>query len=148
MSAAAAIRPLDIADARVAADLHAVMPEPWTEKDWAGFLADPLVVALGTEEDAELVGAILVRVVADEAEVLTNVVAERARGRGIGRDLLDSGLEEAVRRGAATAFLEVAVDNSTAIALYRRAGFVEIGRRRGYYRRAGGAIDAILMRRA
>ena len=45
-------------------------------------------------------------------------------------------------------FLEVAVDNPAAIALYQAAGFVPAGRRRGYYRRQGAdAMDALVLRR-
>ena len=43
--------------------------------------------------------------------------------------------------------LEVAVDNDAAMALYGAAGFAEVARRRGYYRRDGNAVDAIVMRR-
>ncbi|MFU1477623.1 hypothetical protein ACM25N_07930 [Roseovarius sp. C7] len=42
-------------------------------------------------------------------------------------------------------FSEVAEDNAGAIALYRAAGFGECGRRKGYYRRAGGAVDALVL---
>jgi len=44
--------------------------------------------------------------------------------------------------------LEVAVDNAAAIALYEAAGFTVKGRRRRYYRRTDGNVDAIIMRRA
>ena len=43
------------------------------------------------------------------------------------------------------AFLEVAEDNAAARALYRAAGWNETGRRRGYYPRPGGALDAITL---
>jgi ribosomal-protein-alanine N-acetyltransferase len=46
-------------------------------------------------------------------------------------------------------FLEVAEDNPGAIALYAQTGFTSVGRRGGYYARAGGpAVTAIVMRRA
>ena len=52
----------------------------------------------------------------------------------------------ALRRGAATAFLEVAEPNLAARALYARSGFHEAGRRRGYYRDpAGRAVDALVL---
>ena len=44
-------------------------------------------------------------------------------------------------------FLEVAEDNIAALALYHRAGFAAVGRRRGYYHRAGAApVDAQVLR--
>ncbi len=142
-----AIRPLLPEDAAAAAALHAAMPQPWGEKDWTAFLSDPLVIRLGATEASVLVGEILLRVAADEAEVLTIVVARSARGRGVGGRLLRAGLAAAARRGGTAAFLEVAADNDAAIALYSAAGFVEIGRRRGYYRRPDGAMDALAMRK-
>lgn len=44
--------------------------------------------------------------------------------------------------------LEVREDNDRARSFYRRAGYQEIGRRRGYYRIRGRSIDAIVMERA
>jgi ribosomal-protein-alanine N-acetyltransferase len=45
-------------------------------------------------------------------------------------------------------FLEVEEGNVSALRLYRRAGFVEAGRREGYYPRAGGnPVSALVLRR-
>jgi ribosomal protein S18 acetylase RimI-like enzyme len=77
---------------------------------------------------------------------MTVGVVPAARRAGIGRRLLDVLLVEAVRRGAREAFLEVRADNDAARAMYRGAGFDEIGIRRGYY--AGGKVDAVTMHKA
>jgi ribosomal-protein-alanine N-acetyltransferase len=53
-------------------------------------------------------------------------------------------LQGAVLRKAAVMFLEVAAGNVAALALYRAAGFAEVGRRVRYY--ADGS-DALVMRR-
>jgi ribosomal-protein-alanine N-acetyltransferase len=39
----------------------------------------------------------------------------------------------------------VRASNRAAIALYRRAGFIDVSVRRGYYRNAGGSEDAVVM---
>lgn len=88
-------------------------------------------------------GLILARVVAGEAEILTLGVVPAARGAGLGAALLAAALEGAVLRGATVMFLEVAAGNAAAFALYRRAGFLKVGRRRRYY--ADGA-DALVLR--
>lgn len=89
------------------------------------------------------------RVIADEAELLTLAVAPPARRQGLGRGLLAHFLDEARRRGATRAFLEVAADNGPACALYQAGGFAEDGRRRGYYRGPDGVVvDALLLSRA
>jgi mycothiol synthase len=63
----------------------------------------------------------------DEAQAVGEVymlgVAASAQGRGVGRLLLLSGLEEMRRRGLALGFLYVDADSLAAVRLYRSAGF-------------------------
>ena len=82
------------------------------------------------------------RSIAGEAELITIAVDPAAQGRGAGRALL-SAFEAA--SNAEALFLEVAEDNVAARALYLSEGWRESGRRKGYYARAGGAVDAVLM---
>jgi ribosomal-protein-alanine N-acetyltransferase len=97
----------------------------------------------------EAIGMALFRAVAGEAELLAIGVLPEARGRRVGRALLDTALADAVEGGARAMFLEVAVDNGPARALYRRAGFAPVGRRAGYYRGADGTpVDALVLRRS
>lgn len=118
-------------------------PPPWDAAAFAGMLTSP-----GVFLETALTGFILGRVIADEAEVLTLAVDPAARRQGTGRDLLARFVALAHDRGAATAFLEVAANNHAAVALYAAAGFVESGRRRGYYRQPDGPrIDALVMSR-
>jgi [ribosomal protein S18]-alanine N-acetyltransferase len=92
-------------------------------------------------------GFILVRVAGGEAEVLTLAVRTAARRRGIGQALVIFGAEEAFRRGATEMFLEVSCKNLPAIALYKRLGFSEVGRRPGYYAAPDGSReDALVLR--
>ena len=65
------------------------------------------------------------------------------RRRGVGRWLLLCVLGDAIARGCRSATLEVRPSNEAALALYRVHGFVEIGRRKGYYAAEG--EDAIVM---
>ncbi len=119
-------------------------PAPYSPADFAGFLADPLVFLL-VEADA---GLLLGRAVAGEAELLTIAVAPEARRRGLGRKLVSRFVYQAHLRAAERAFLEVAADNTAAIALYESAGFTAVGRRRGYYLTPEGhRIDALVLAR-
>lgn len=91
-------------------------------------------------------GFALGRVVAGEAELLTIATAPEARRQGIGARTLCTFEQEAMSGGAVRIFLEVAQDNRAAIALYLGAGYVEVARRAGYYRRPDGTrTDAIVM---
>lgn len=134
-------------DVEALARLHAAcftVPRPWSADEFAGLIASPLVF-LCTESDGFLLG----RVVADEAELLTLAVNPDQRRRGIGQNLVACFLEQALTKGATEAFLEVAANNLGALALYEKAGFVEKGRRKGYYYAPNGVtVDAVVMARA
>lgn len=121
--------------------------EAWSRAGYLAEIADTRNrYYLAAEGPAgELLGWAGVLVVADTAEIMTVGVVPAARRTGTGRRMLDVLLAEAVRRGAREAFLEVRADNEAARALYRTAGFAEVGLRRGYY--AGGRVDAVTMRR-
>jgi len=114
---------------------------PWNVAAFADLLTHPGVFPVYGRD-----GFILMRAVADEAEILTLAVRPCARRAGVGAGLVREGLVGAVKLGATRVFLEVAEDNAPARALYARAGFVEAGRRPGYYAGAdGGRRDALLL---
>ncbi len=76
------------------------------------------------------------------------LLAEGWRGRGIGRSLLDAAIEWAAKAGAHKMALELWPHNDAALRLYRRAGFVEEGRKIRHYRRRNGELwDSLLMGR-
>ena len=87
-------------------------------------------------------GFALLRIVADECELLSLAVAPDERGNGVGALLLESAMEQARAAGAVRQFLEVAEDNTVARRLYDSRGFVPIGRRPDYYRRNDGTLAA------
>ncbi len=110
--------------ARLAAVHASAFAAPWDAAAFAALLDQAGVFVL---EDPD--GFILLRVVADEAEILTLAVSPAARRRGLGARLVREGAAVAAARGAARLFLEVAGTNAAALALYTRAGFTEAGRR-------------------
>ncbi len=92
-------------------------------------------------EEEEFAGFVLAWVVLGEVQILDMAVSPQHRLRGGGARLLQELLTEAVGEGAERAFLEVRRDNHPAQALYRRAGFEEVGSRKGYYK---DGCDALL----
>lgn len=130
------------------ADIHATAFDGENGAAWDAAAIVRLLALPGARVEAEADGFILILVAADEAEVLTLAVRPEARGRGLGRRLVEAAAQTARENGAAHLFLEVADDNAAALALYARAGFVETGRRPGYYARPGGVRrDALVMAR-
>lgn len=138
--------PLGVEGAGLLAALHAAgigaAGPAWDEAAFAGLLALPGRIALVASGASGPAGFLLLGQAADEAEIITLAVLPTARRRGIGRALVSAAAAHAAAAGATRLFLEVADDNAPALALYARAGFVPVGRRRGYYARAGGAVDA------
>jgi len=131
-------------DPAALAAIHAEAFEaPWDQAALAELLVSPGVFAVAQED-----GFILIRVVLDEAEILTLAVRPGARRQGLGRRLVERACVAAKDAGAAILFLEVAEDNAAARVLYARAGFVEIGRRKAYYTGPDGRrIDALVLHR-
>ncbi|MBN9672777.1 ribosomal protein S18-alanine N-acetyltransferase [Roseibium aggregatum] len=93
-------------------------------------------------------GFLILRIAADEAEVITIAVAPRQRGRGIGKKLMEAGLFRLYGERCSHLFLEVDATNETALLLYRDLGFREVGQRKGYYGKPDGGGDgtALVMR--
>jgi [ribosomal protein S18]-alanine N-acetyltransferase len=125
------------ADPALLARLHAqAFAAPWSEAEFADLLGQAGVFAV-VEPD----GFILVRVVLDEAEILTLAVRPEARRAGLGGRLTGRGAVAAAQAGASRLFLEVAEDNVAARALYDRAGFRPDRPSQGLLRRAGRGTD-------
>lgn len=133
--------------APLAARLHAAAfaEDAWGEAAFARLLALPGVLGLLALRDGEPAGLVLLRLAADEAEVLTLAVAPAHRRRGVGRHLVEAAAAAAAGRGAARLFLEVAETNAAARRLYAQLGFAAIGRRSRYY---PDGTDAVLLARA
>ena len=80
------------------------------------------------------------------AEV-TVYVAEAARGRGIGRVLLEALIEAAESNGVWTLQASIFPENTASVALHRRCGFREVGRRERIARLHGAWRDTLLFER-
>lgn len=132
------------------ADLHArAFAQPWSQKQIAQMLQNPAAFAALARDDASAAcGFALAWAAAGESELLTLAVVPEARRRGVGAALVTAACAAALARGARAMHLEVAEDNAPARALYAKLGYAEVGRRIGYYARASGAADAVVMRRA
>lgn len=145
------LRPVGPEAAFDLADLHdRAFDRPWTALEFDDLLKSPGAFAVLGEagEPAEAKGFILCRSIAGEAEILTVAVDPAARRRGWGAALVEVATGIAAETGAEALFLEVAVDNTAAIALYQATGFAKVGVRKGYYPHPDGAKDALVMRRA
>ena len=129
-------------------DLAAVMeitrrslPLPWGETIWREELASPLGLYLVLEEDGAVSGYIGLKLISDEAHVMTIAVRPEHRRRGFARTLVEAALADPASADARRVHLEVRPSNAGARALYGSLGFVQTGLRPTYY----GNEDALLI---
>ncbi|MBZ0215736.1 MAG: GNAT family N-acetyltransferase [Fimbriimonadaceae bacterium] len=144
------IRAIREDDFAAMARLHAAAFVKHWSADAIGSLAEsPGVFGLvALHRSGSIAGFVLARIAAREGEILTIVVASDSRQQGIATDLLERAIEIFSRYATEAVFLEVAEVNEAAIKLYKRQGFVEIGKRPNYTYMAPGTLgDALVMRR-
>jgi len=91
----------------------------------------------------KLLGVLCGRIAADEGEILKLAVEGSARRTGIATELLHYGLDYCRQQGVKHGYLELRAANAAARKLYEKCGFVEAGKRKGYY--DAPREDAILM---
>lgn len=149
MSAGIEIAPVKADAADGLAAVHATAFEDngqsWSAAAFADLLAMPGAMCWQARTGQDIAGFVLARLGGGECEIITVGVISGCRRRGVGGALLTTVLEAALAVQAPV-ILEVAEDNAAARALYARAGFQEAGRRRNYYDRPTGGVDALILR--
>lgn len=128
------------------ATIHAACfttPRPWKPEEFSSLLARKHVYLVSSEA-----GFAIGRAVAGEVELLTLAVAPFARRSGHGRALMSLFEKRALEHESTESFLEVAADNTAAVALYESLNYHESGRRKKYYTRPDGTrLDALVLRK-
>ncbi|MBD8531107.1 ribosomal protein S18-alanine N-acetyltransferase [Massilia sp. CFBP 13647] len=126
-----------------------VFPHPWSRANFSDSVKAGYDAWLLRDAEGQLAGYFLLMYALDEAHLLDVAVAGTRHGTGLGRYLLDTLCARAREMGAESVLLEVRPSNARALAVYKRFGFAEIGRRKGYYpAHDGKREDAIVMRHA
>jgi ribosomal-protein-alanine N-acetyltransferase len=147
------VRLASIGDAAQLSVLHgASFRDGWSDADFRTWLSRPeafatLAIRANVNREWEAVAFGLALAAGDDAELLTIATLPDARRQGVGREILAALDREAQKRGLARWVLEVARSNVAAGALYKSAGFVEIGVRKAYYLQGEGREDALVLSR-
>ncbi len=127
---------------RIEQGVHA---HPWTRGNFSDALESGYVCRV-YEVAGAMLGFFVLMPAVDEMHLLDISIAATHQRRGLGRGLLEAALQIARGMNMQRMLLEVRPSNTAAIALYSKAGFAEIGRRRGYYPAENNAReDAIVM---
>ncbi len=136
------VRPMRLSDLPVVMEVdQRSLPKPWSEEIWRQELSSPFGLYLVLEEDGAVSGYIGLKLISDEAHVMTIAVRPEHRRRGFARTLVEAALADPASAGAKRVYLEVRPSNVAARALYGSLGFAETGVRPRYY----GDEDALLM---
>ncbi len=138
------VRLMDCGDIEAAAEIEkACFSESWSESLLRSGLSSSLDSYLVYQEDEQVLGYCVLRVLGDEGELQRIAVLPQVQGRGIARKLMDALVSAARLKGAREISLEVRESNQRAINLYESYGFRQEAVRRGYYRNP--AEDALIM---
>lgn len=121
-----------------------VHSHPWTRGNFNDSLASGYICKV-YEAANEIVGYAVLMPALDEVHLLDISIASAFQRKGQGGKLLGEMLELARTLKFERVILEVRASNLAANALYRAAGFSEIGVRRGYYPADNAREDAIVM---
>ena len=100
-------------------------------------------------DDTKVVGFCILQPVLDEANLLLMAIDPQYQGQGRGQALLEESME-LLGESCVMIFLEVRISNRSAISLYEKVGFHQMGIRKNYYPAdralfANGKEDAVLM---
>ena len=117
------------------------LPKPWSAGVWREELSSAFSLYMVLEENGAVSGHIGVKLVYDEAHIMTLAVRPERRRRGFARTLVQAAINDPASAGVRRVYLEVRPSNLAARGLYRSLGFVETGVRPDYY----GDEDALLM---
>jgi len=131
--------------AQVAALEAICFSDPWSEASVASELANPLSLWIVAVEGSAVLGYVGSQSVMGEADMMNLAVSPENRKRGIGAQLVQTLIARLQEIGVHSLALEVRQSNDAAISLYGRLGFVQIGRRPGYYRHP--KEDALILRK-
>jgi len=128
---------------RIALLEEAEFSAPWTEPMLRRALGEENKYFYAAMAGEFLAGYIGSQLLFGELEIFNVLVEESFRSRGIGRKLVERLISDARALGAQRITLEVRASNASAIALYEKQGFAEVGRRKNYYQKP--REDAVLM---
>lgn len=114
----------------------------WTPKKILASLRDRDTNVVVARDNRSLAGFAVMKYYREEAHLMLLAVSDTYRRKGIGTALICWLEQTALTAGIGCVYLEARRNNSGARKFYRRLGYAEIRRLRGYYR---GREDAIQM---
>lgn len=125
---------------------HRVNKTPWTMMQYEECLANRNQTIYVLEINAVICGMLIISKVFDEVEILQLAIAKSYQKKNLATFLIRSVLSNLSGTDyIAKVFLEVCVENTPALALYKKLGFTRISIRKNYYVINGAKFDALVM---
>lgn len=138
------IRPMTRTTAESVAKLEAAsFSTPWSYNAIREELENPWARWYVAMEEEKLLGYIGIQYGLDGGDIMSIATVPEARGQGIGGRLVETAAEVLKEKNLKYLTLEVRPSNAPALALYRKMGFCQVGRRKKYYKNP--TEDAILL---
>ncbi len=119
--------------------------DPWPVEGIEPELKNPLSYWLVAMDGEQLAGYIGSQSCPPEADVMNVAVSPECRRQGIAQSLIEALVTGLKAKDITSLSLEVRASNGPAIALYKKLGFTQVGRRPNYYRNP--KEDALILRK-
>lgn len=118
----------------------------WSEKSIAETIGNNDYICLGVFDDNAdniINGYLFLKKSFEECELVKIAINQAKQNRGLGHILLKNGIDMSLTNNCNKIFLEVRQSNQKAIKLYKKTGFMEIGKRKRFYHSP--IEDAVIM---
>ena len=118
-------------------------PDPWPKEAFISDLErneDAEIIVLKDED--KIVGYYDIWYMFDNADLSNIAIKKEYQGKKLGEYILKDCLKRCIRKNVEFLHLEVRVDNTKAINLYKKLGFVDVRIRKGYYNGTDG-VDMV-----
>ena len=119
--------------------------DPWSEASIASEVDNRLSLWFVATENSQVIGYVGSQTVLGETDMMNIAVHSEFRKQGIGTALINHLIKELKLRGSHSLMLEVRASNISAISVYKNLEFIEVGRRKNYYRNP--KEDALILRK-
>ena len=121
---------------------------PWSDTAYTECLNNKQQQIYVLLKNGKIIGCVVFSIVLDESEILQFWISKNNQTNGLGKYLLTYLLDELrYKFKVYQIFLEVRENNTVAIGLYSKMGFVVVGHRNNYYKVGSWQFDAIVMQK-
>jgi len=117
--------------------------DPWSKRSFQEELKHRFSIPLVVKSGTKVIGYACLWHIDDQMEIANFAVSPEFRKKGIGGMMMERVLAEAEKRSCTSVMLSVRESNEAGLNLYAKSGFVEVERRKNYYRLP--TEDAIIM---